>query len=197
MPASPRRSASGGFGGLAAWRRRICRKIQSRFPGAIFHLPSEKRSRSFTHKREASVRSHANWGERLRPSPANCVAMPRRAPADSITAPRPPNGMLIDRLGDQNRRNWRRTPVCGSMFRKGCPEKSTLAMARKYRGRRSNGKAGRRDHGKVAAGRAPGALSRSLVDCHWTFPTTRRCGSVTKRSIKPCSFRDAADSDAN
>ena len=196
MRASPRRSASGGFGGLAAWRRRICRKIPSRLPGAICHLPSEKRSRFFTHKSRASVRLHANWGEQPRPSPANCVAMPRGVPAAAITAPRPPNGMRIDRLSDQNRRSWRRTPVCGSMFRKGCPAKSARVMARKYRGRRSNGKAGKRGPAKVVAGRAPGAPSRSLVDCHWTFLTTRRCGSVTKQSIKPSSSKRAAGSDA-
>ena len=48
MRASPRRSASGGFGGLAAWRRRICQKIPSRLLGAICHLPSEKGSPRFS-----------------------------------------------------------------------------------------------------------------------------------------------------
>ena len=172
-------------------------KFKATFRALFCHLPSEKRSRSFTLRSEALARLRASWGDRLRPSPANCVAMPRRALAAPITAPQPPNGMRIDRLDDRNHRSWRRIPVCSSMFRTGCPEKSGLTMARKYRGLRSNGKAGRRDRGKVAAGRPPGVQSRSLADYHWTSPTTRRCGSVTKRSIKPCSFKDVAHSDAN
>jgi hypothetical protein len=196
MQASPRRLASGGFGGLAAWRRRICQKIPSRLPDVTFHLPSGKRSQSFTRKSRASVRLHVGWGEQPQPSPANCVEMLRGVQAAAIIAPRPPNGMRIYRLSGQSHRSWRRTPGCGNMFRKGCLAKSARLMARKYRGQRSNGRVGKRGHAKVVAGRAPGAPSRLLVDYHWTFLTIRRCGSVTKQSIKPSSFKRAVGSDA-
>ena len=46
--------------------------------------------------------------------------------------------------------------------------------------------------GSIAAGRAPGALSRSPVDCRSIFQMTRPCALAMKRSIKPCLFKAKA-----
>jgi hypothetical protein len=60
-----------------------------------------------------------------------------------------------------------------------------LFLARPYLGRDVD-----MDGGKIADGRVPGALSRSLDACRSTSRMTSPCASVMRLSTKPCSSKD-------
>lgn len=125
---------------------------------------------------------------------ASCAGMPRLAAARSITARRRHNGTLIAPHAGRSRRSWRRTSVCGSMYKTGWPVSSPRRMVPSCTVRRCTGRVAVMVAGSIGAGAARGALSRSRGDCLSSFPTIRRCESATKPSTKRSTCRAAAHS---
>src|SRR3954447_7786851 len=100
--------------------------------------------------------------------------------------------MPNDQLADRSKLSLCGIRPCTATSRIICPASLWLQTvfrlpARPYHGT-DEGTVG----GSIAAGRAPGALSRSPVDCRSIFQMTRPCALAMKRSIKPCLFKAEA-----
>jgi hypothetical protein len=75
------------------------------------------------------------------------------------------------------------------MFRIGWRDWSRLRAAFLFLARRYLGRGDDMDRGRIAGGRAPGALSRSLDACRSTSRMTSPRALAMRLSTKPCSSK--------
>ena len=76
-----------------------------------------------------------------------------------------------------------------AMYRIGWPGWSSARTGRRFPDRRDRGRAAGTGVGRTGAGPRRGARSRSPAGCGSTFPTMRRCASVTRPSTRRCTCK--------
>ena len=182
-------SAPVASGGRAACHQRCSNLRRSRSRGAISRLPSARRSHFFASKACRGRRSAVDLVEPPLRSRESYGATPRRAAAAWSIGRQRLNGTLSDQAGVPKSPSLRPTRLCAPMSRRGSPGWSRHQMALPFPAQRSPGRTVGMASARIDDGRRRGVRSRSPTVSLSTFRMTRRCGSVTKPSIRRSSSK--------
>ena len=163
--------------------------------------PPSGRYLSFTEREEIAIcvledaacaRSPVNSSELHPRSRGNCAVTPPRVVAVWNIGPPLHNGTPTDQRAVPNRQSWRSTRLCSTMCIIGWPVLSPLRTGQRSMDRTCHGRAAGQGADSTGDGLRRGARNKSHAAYGSTFPTMRRCASVTKPSIKRCTYKGAA-----
>ena len=175
-----------------------CRQaIWPRFRGAIYRLPNEKRSRSYTLRASGFVRSRVGSADVHQRSRGNCVGTLRPAVATCSIEPQRPSGTPTGAPVVRKSRSWPRTTNCANMCKTDSqasspPLKGSVCLDQMCAGSVGGTGTGRRD-----AGRVRGVRSRLLTGSGSISPRIIRCGSPTRPSTMRSTCKAAGHCGGN